>query len=224
MTVQKQVLELLKSLQQKLGMAVLLITHDLSIVRRYADYVVVMERGGKMVEQGATEALFRSPSHTYTRKLIDAEPPEHPLPATSGTETLMTVNNVNVHFPPIRKTLLGKVKESFHAVQDASFELRAGETLGIVGESGSGKTTLGHALLKLTPSTGQFSLCGTELSALSQKAFRPWRRRVQIVFQDPFAASARGCPLKKSSVKAWKSTSPGVPGSTKPELSRPLRM
>ncbi|GAB5476722.1 MAG: ABC transporter ATP-binding protein [Marinobacter nauticus] len=185
-TVQKQVLELLKSLQQKLGMAVLLITHDLSIVRRYADYVVVMERG-KMVEQGATEALFRSPSHTYTRILIDAEPPEHPLPAANGTETLMTVDNVNVHFP-IRKTLLGKVKESFHAVQDASFELRAGETLGIVGESGSGKTTLGHALLKLTPSTGKFSLCDTELSALSQKAFRPWRRRVQIVFQDPFGS------------------------------------
>ena len=185
-TVQKQVLELLKALQQKLGMAVLLITHDLSIVRRYADNVVVMERG-KMVEQSTTESLFTSPSHPYTRKLIEAEPPEHPLPAAKGTETLMTVDNVNVHFP-IRKSLLGKVKESFHAVQNASFQLQAGETLGVVGESGSGKTTLGHALLKLTQSTGQFSLCGTELSSLSQKAFRSWRRRVQIVFQDPFGS------------------------------------
>ncbi|MGC8119007.1 ABC transporter ATP-binding protein [Marinobacter sp. VGCF2001] len=185
-TVQKQVLELLKSLQAKLGMAVLLITHDLSIVRRYADHVVVMERG-KMVEHGATDSLFDAPGHAYTRKLLEAEPPEHPLPATVGADALMTVDDLNVHFT-IRKTLLGKVRESFHAVQNVSFQLQAGETLGVVGESGSGKTTLGHALLKLTPSTGRFSLLDTDLSGLSQKAFRPWRRRVQIVFQDPFGS------------------------------------
>lgn len=185
-TVQKQVLELLESLKQKLGMAILMITHDLSIVRRYADRVVVMEQG-QCVEEAATEQLFTAPAHPYTRKLIDAEPPENPLPPTDGGRTLMEVTGLNVQFP-IRKNLLGKVKESFHAVQNVSFALQPGETLGIVGESGSGKTTIGHALLKLTASTGSIRLAGTELGPLSQKQFRPWRKRVQIVFQDPFGS------------------------------------
>src|SRR5690554_990903 len=185
-TVQKQVLELLESLKQKLGMAILMITHDLSIVRRYADRVVVMEQG-QCVEEAATEQLFTAPAHPYTRKLIDAEPPENPLPPTDGGRTLMEVTGLNVQFP-IRKNLLGKVKESFHAVQNVSFALQSGETLGIVGESGSGKTTIGHALLKLTASTGSIRLAGTELGPLSQKQFRPWRKRVQIVFQDPFGS------------------------------------
>src|SRR5690554_4230206 len=118
-TVQKQVLELLESLKQKLGMAILMITHDLSIVRRYADRVVVMEQG-QCVEEAATEQLFTAPAHPYTRKLIDAEPPENPLPPTDGGRTLMEVTGLNVQFP-IRKNLLGKVKESFHAVQNVSF-------------------------------------------------------------------------------------------------------
>jgi len=185
-TVQKQVLELLCDLQKKLGMAILLITHDLSIVRRYANHVVVMEQG-KCVEASTTESLFAAPSHPYTRKLIDAEPPEHPLPENLPDKPLMEVTNLNVHFA-IRKTLLGKVRESFHAVQDVAFTLRPGETLGIVGESGSGKTTIGHALLKLTSSTGVVRLNGTDLGPLSQKQFRPWRKRVQIVFQDPFGS------------------------------------
>ncbi|HBM49082.1 MAG TPA: microcin ABC transporter ATP-binding protein, partial [Marinobacter sp.] len=158
-TVQKQVLELLKSLQQKLGMAMLLITHDLSLVRRYADNVVVMERG-KRVEEAPVATLFESPSHPYTRKLIDAEPPEHPVAAETGGPELIKVDKLNVHFP-IKKDLFGRVKESYHAVRDVAFTVRPGETLGIVGESGSGKTTIGHALLKLTGATGNIQLGGT---------------------------------------------------------------
>ncbi|KXS52793.1 MAG: oligopeptide ABC transporter ATP-binding protein [Marinobacter sp. T13-3] len=185
-TVQKQVLELLESLQHKMGMALLLITHDLTLVRRYADQVVVMEKG-KAVEAGDCEALFRNPQHPYTRKLIDAEPPESPETIAGSHSELLTVDTLNVRFP-IRKNLLGRVREAFHAVQDVSFTVRKGETLGIVGESGSGKTTIGHALLKLTGATGNISLDGTDLGSMSQKQFRPWRRRIQIVFQDPFGS------------------------------------
>ncbi|MGO1232313.1 MAG: ABC transporter ATP-binding protein [Marinobacter sp.] len=185
-TVQKQVLELLESLQQKMGMAMLLITHDLTLVRRYADQVVVMERG-KAVEEASCEALFENPKHPYTRKLINAEPPEQPEAVPGNNRELMGVHGLNVQFA-IRKSMFGRVKESFHAVQDVSFSVRAGETLGIVGESGSGKTTIGHALLKLTGATGSIRLDGTELGAMTQKQFRPWRRRVQIVFQDPFGS------------------------------------
>lgn len=185
-TVQKQVLELLQELQQKLGMAILLITHDLSIVRRYADRVVVMEHG-KLVEQAETATLFTSPSHPYTRKLLDAEPPEAPLTQAVSDAPLLSVSNLDVRFPT-RKGLFGKVKEHFHAAKQVSFTLNRGETLGIVGESGSGKTTIGHALLKLTASTGSIKLDGQELSELAQRNFRPWRRRMQIVFQDPFGS------------------------------------
>ncbi len=185
-TVQKQVLELLQELQQKLGMAILLITHDLTIVRRYASRVAVMERG-KLVEQDKTDALFASPSHPYTRKLLSAEPPAAPVTVPESGKPLLNVNNLDVRFPT-RKGLFGKVKEHFHAVKQVSFSLDRGQTLGIVGESGSGKTTIGHALLKLTTGTGSIQIDGQELSGLDQRDFRPWRRRIQIVFQDPFGS------------------------------------
>ncbi|MBW0146341.1 ABC transporter ATP-binding protein [Marinobacter arenosus] len=185
-TVQKQVLELLRELQQKLGMAILLITHDLSIVHRYADEVAVMEQG-KLVELADTETLFEQPKHPYTRKLLDAEPPEAPLKAVSKSAPLLQVANLDVRFST-RKSLFGKVTDYFHAVQNTNFSLNRGETLGIVGESGSGKTTIGHALLKLTASTGSIKLAGEELGNLTQKQFRPWRSRIQIVFQDPFGS------------------------------------
>lgn len=185
-TVQKQVLELLQDLQQKLGMAILLITHDLTIVRRYANRVAVMEHG-KLVEEQETSALFASPNHAYTRKLLNAEPPEAPLTQAKGDKPLLKVSNLDVRFIT-RKGLFGKVKDYFHAVKRVSFTLNRGQTLGIVGESGSGKTTIGHALLKLTASTGSIELDGQELAGLDQSAFRPWRRRVQIVFQDPFGS------------------------------------
>ncbi|WP_298447242.1 ABC transporter ATP-binding protein [uncultured Marinobacter sp.] len=185
-TVQKQVLELLQDLQKKLGMAILLITHDLTIVRRYASRVAVMEHG-KLVEQAETATLFASPSHPYTRKLLSAEPPEAPQATPKSDRPLLSVSSLDVRFPT-RKGLFGKVKEHFHAVKQVSFSLDRGQTLGIVGESGSGKTTIGHAILKLTGSTGSIKLDGQELSELNQSAFRPWRRRVQIVFQDPFGS------------------------------------
>ncbi|MDO6824488.1 ABC transporter ATP-binding protein [Marinobacter sp. 1_MG-2023] len=185
-TVQKQVLELLQGLQEKLGMAILLITHDLTIVRRYASRVAVLEHG-KLVEEGKTAALFASPSHPYTRKLLDAEPPEAPLARAGSGKPLLEVGNLDVRFP-VRRGLFGKVKEYFHAVKSVGFSLEQGQTLGIVGESGSGKTTIGHALLKLTSSTGSIKLNGQELAGLDQSAFRPWRRRIQIVFQDPFGS------------------------------------
>jgi len=185
-TVQKQVLELLGELQNKLGMAILLITHDLGIVRRYADRVSVMERG-KLVEEADTETLFTNPRHPYTRSLLDAEPPRAPLALAGDADVLLRVTDLDVRFP-VRKSLFGKTREYFQAVQGASFSLQRGETLGIVGESGSGKTTIGHALLKLINSTGSIQLDGEELAHLNQKQFRPWRKRIQIVFQDPFGS------------------------------------
>ena len=185
-TVQKQVLELLRELQGKLGMAILLITHDLSIVHRYADQVAVMEQG-KLVEYADTQTLFTRPEHPYTRKLLDAEPPEAPSAGAASAEPLLEVSNLDVRFTT-RKSILGKITDAFHAVKSANFSLNRGETLGIVGESGSGKTTIGHALLKLTASTGDIRLAGEQLGALTQKQFRPWRSRIQIVFQDPFGS------------------------------------
>lgn len=185
-TVQKQVLELLRDLQHKLGMAILLITHDLSIVRRYADEVVVMERG-KVVESAPTETLFEKPQHPYTRKLLDAEPPSSPSNVTIADEPLLEVSRLDVRFTT-KRSLFGRPTAWFQAVDQNSFSLNRGETLGIVGESGSGKTTIGHALLKLTASTGSIRLAGKELGALTQKQFRPYRRQIQIVFQDPFGS------------------------------------
>ncbi|WP_166268298.1 ABC transporter ATP-binding protein [Marinobacter caseinilyticus] len=185
-TVQKQVLELLRDLQQSMGMAILLITHDLSIVRRYADRVIVMENG-QLVETADTNTLFQSPQHPYTQKLLDAEPPATPTPAREQTAELLSVRELNVRFAT-RKSLFGKTLESFHAVKNVSFSLRHGQTLGIVGESGSGKTTIGHALLKLTNSDGGILFKGHALDNLNQKQFRPFRRMVQIVFQDPFGS------------------------------------
>lgn len=185
-TVQKQVLELLKDLQHKLGMAVLLITHDLSIVRRYADHVVVMEKG-ELIEEAPTAQLFEAPRHAYTQRLLDAEPPASPSGAMVDNAPLLDVDLLDVRFVT-RKSLFGRPRSWFQAVDAVSFSLNKGETLGIVGESGSGKTTIGHALLKLTGSSGSIRLSGEELGSLDQKQFRPWRSRMQIVFQDPFGS------------------------------------
>ncbi|HEV8077147.1 MAG TPA: dipeptide ABC transporter ATP-binding protein, partial [Marinobacter sp.] len=187
-TVQKQVLELLQQLQKKLGMAILLITHNLTIVRRYADRVAVMEQG-QLVEQANVETLFTAPQHSYTKRLLDAEPPASPpaRPDIDQATPLLRVRDLNVRFTTA-KTLLGQVKSNFHAVQDVNFELERGQTLGIVGESGSGKTTIGHALLKLTAASGHIDLDGQPLANLNQKQFRPFRKRIQIVFQDPFGS------------------------------------
>ena len=185
-TVQKQVLELLARLQKQLGMAVLLITHDLSIVRHYANRVVVMEHG-ELVEHGTTDQVFDAPSHPYTRRLLDAEPPQGPEFRPDSDGTLLEVERLNVVFNAKRKWF-GGTRGGFRAVQNVCFSLNPGETLGIVGESGSGKTTIGHALLKLTSSSGSIKMAGKELAECNQKQFRPWRKRIQIVFQDPFGS------------------------------------
>jgi len=185
-TVQRQVLECLKSLQERFGMAVLLITHDLSIVSRYADDVVVM-KDGALVEKGPCAQVLENPGHDYTRRLIDATPGGSPDPVPTNALTLLEADNLHVRFP-IRKGFLGGVKKHFHAVNDVSLQLRAGQTLGIVGESGSGKTTLGLALLKLIGSEGAIRIEGKAVDALNQKAFRPFRKSLQIVFQDPFGS------------------------------------
>ncbi|HEY8963483.1 MAG TPA: ABC transporter ATP-binding protein [Alphaproteobacteria bacterium] len=185
-TVQAQILELMKDIQQKLGMAILLITHDLTIVRHMADRVAVM-KDGEIVEQGNTEDIFLGASHPYTKKLLAAQPSGAPRLVPDNAPVIMQADNVRVHFP-IRKGFLGRVVDYVRAVDGVDITVRAGETLGIVGESGSGKSTLGYALLRLLRSEGQIVLNGKTISGLSGKALRDLRSSMQIVFQDPFGA------------------------------------
>jgi microcin C transport system ATP-binding protein len=185
-TVQRQVLELLKSIQARMGLAILLITHHLSIVHRYADDVAIMQQG-QIVEAGATKAVFDTPATDYTQMLLDADPGGAPPPCNSSPDPLLDVEAMNVRFP-MTKGFMGRPKTWLHAVQDVSFDLRTGETLGIVGESGSGKTTLGMALLKLAEAQGRIRFNGKHVESLTQKQFRPLRRHLQIVFQDPFGS------------------------------------
>lgn len=185
-TIQEQILELLRSLQQKLNMAVLLITHDLNIVRRYADKVCVMHQGTQ-VESASTQTLFDAPQHTYTQTLLDAEPSGDPSPVDGAQETLLSADKLKVWFP-VKQGLLKRTVDHIKAVNALDLQLLRGETLGVVGESGSGKTTLGLAILKLISSEGSIQFSGNELSQLNQRSVKPLRRRMQIVFQDPFGS------------------------------------
>jgi len=185
-TVQAQILELLQRLKDELGMALLLITHDLGIVRRMADRVYVMTRG-KVVEEGATAAVFDAPQHAYTKHLLASEPKgEAPPPRPNAPEVLST-DDLKVWYP-IRRGLLQRTVDHVKAVDGISLTLREGETLGVVGESGSGKTTLGQALLRLIASDGPIRFRGTRIDGLKEKELRPLRQRMQIVFQDPFGS------------------------------------
>ena len=185
-TIQKQILDLLSTLQQKLGMAILIITHDLNIVKRYADRILVMQQG-KVVEQGETLSLFRSPKHPYTNTLLNAEPIRDLATVEATPSNLLEAKNVRVWFPKT-KGLLKRVYDHIKAVDGIDLEIKKGETLGIVGESGSGKSTLAFALLKLTKSEGDIWLDGIKIDSLNQKEMRPYRRIAQIVFQDPFGS------------------------------------
>ncbi len=185
-TIQAQILKLLKDLQQRLGMALLLITHDLGIVRRMADRVCVMTEG-EIVEQGPTETIFESPKHAYTRHLLDAEPKGAPLAAEAEAPAVMSARELKVHFP-IRRGLLRRTVAHVKAVDGVSLTVREGHTLGVVGESGSGKTTLGLALLRLERSKGEIAFDGNDLQALRTRQLRPLRREMQIVFQDPYSS------------------------------------
>jgi microcin C transport system ATP-binding protein len=185
-TIQAQLLKLLKELQTKLGMALLLITHDLGIVRKMAARVSVMTEG-LIVEQGPTAQVFENPQHEYTRRLLEAEPKGRPVKAAPEAPTVMSGRDIKVWFP-IKAGLLRRVVDHVKAVDGISLEIREGHTVGIVGESGSGKTTLGLALLRLIQSQGAIRFDSTHIDGLSNREVRPLRRQMQIVFQDPYGS------------------------------------
>ncbi|HYM72215.1 MAG TPA: ABC transporter ATP-binding protein [Stellaceae bacterium] len=185
-TIQAQILNLLRDLRDRLGMALLLITHDLTIVRKMADRVCVMSQG-EIVEAGPTEPIFTAPRHPYTRHLLASEPKGRPLPPPENAPVLVEGGGVKVWFP-IRSGLLRRVTGHVKAVDGVSLSIRAGSTLGVVGESGSGKTTLGLALLRLVDADGDIRFAGREIAHEAQKRLRPLRREMQIVFQDPFSS------------------------------------
>jgi microcin C transport system ATP-binding protein len=184
-TIQAQILKLLDDLQREMGMALLFITHDLNLVRRYSHRVGVMERG-RLVESGPTSKVFGDPQHSYTKKLLASRPQRVVQPVAHDAPALVDAQDLRVEF----KSPLGWFKHrTFVAVRDATLELKRGETLGIVGESGSGKTTLGMALLALQEvAGGEVRLDGERVDGASRVALRRMRRRMQVVFQDPFAS------------------------------------
>ena len=184
-TIQKQILSLLKDLQQELNMAVLLITHDLGVVRHMADRVYVM-RAGNIVEHGSRTDLFATPEHEYTRHLIAAEPSGSAAAWSGEQEPLLRTERLSVTYS-VGRGWFGR-RDAFTAVRDLDLSIRPGETIGVVGESGSGKTTLGLALLKLVPSTGAIWFQGRPLHESGGSAIKALRRHMQIVFQDPYGS------------------------------------
>jgi microcin C transport system ATP-binding protein len=192
-TVQAQIIELLKDVRKRLGMSLLFITHDLGIVRKLADRVCVMKEG-KIVEQGAVERVFSAPEHPYTRALLAAEPKPDPAPPQPNAPVVLEATDLKVWFP-IKRGVLRKVIGHIKAVDGVSIALRKGETLGVVGESGSGKTTLGLAILRLISSDGPIVFMGNTLQGLRFKEMRPFRRNMQIVFQDPYGSLSPRMPI-----------------------------
>ncbi|MFB4371636.1 MULTISPECIES: ABC transporter ATP-binding protein [unclassified Pseudomonas] len=184
-TVQLKILELLKDLQARLGMAMLIITHDLKLVRRIAQRVCVMQQG-ELVEQADCETLFTQPQHPYTCELLAAEPDGDPV-VCEEAQPILEVEDLRVWFP-IKKGLLRRTVDHVKAVDGINFRLPRGQTLGIVGESGSGKSTLGLAILRLIGSQGGIRFGEHHLGGLSQREVRPLRREMQVVFQDPFGS------------------------------------
>lgn len=185
-TIQAQLLKLLTDLQQRLGMALLFITHDLNIVRKIAPKVAVMQKG-EIVEIGPTSRVLKTPSHPYTQRLIGAEPTGTPPVLAPNAQEILKVQNLSVVFP-IRKGVFNRIIDTVVAVKDAAFTLRTGETLGVVGESGSGKTSLGLGILRLIPASGQALFDGHDLLKLPNSEMRTMRRHLQIVFQDPYGS------------------------------------
>ncbi|MCU0830562.1 MAG: ABC transporter ATP-binding protein [Rhizobiaceae bacterium] len=185
-TVQAQILELLAGLKTRHGMSILFITHDLGIVRRFADRVCVMTKG-EIVEQGPTAEVFAYPQHAYTRKLLDAEPKGRPGPVAGDAPPVIAADDVKVWFP-VKTGFFRKVTGHIKAVDGVSVMVRAGETVGVVGESGSGKTTLGQAMIRLINSNGAIRFGDQSIDGLSFKQMRANRAAMQIVFQDPFGS------------------------------------
>ena len=185
-TIQAQVLDLLAAIQREEGLAMLFITHDLGIVRRFADRVCVM-RHGEIVEEGPTRAIFDAPAHDYTRMLLAAEPTGAPAPVAADAPEVAATENLKVWFP-IQRGMLKRTVGHVKAVNDATLAVRRGETVGIVGESGSGKTTLALAIMRLISSEGRIVFMGRDIDGLKSRAMRPLRQDMQIVFQDPFGS------------------------------------
>ena len=185
-TIQAQILELLRELKDSEGMGLLFITHDLGIVRRIADRVCVMQHG-EIVEQGPTAEIFDNPQHPYTIKLLSAEPSGRPDPVPENAEVIAETEHLKVWFP-IQAGLLRRTVGHVKAVNDATISVRAGETLGIVGESGSGKTTMALAIMRLIASEGQIVFMGQDVRKWSTRELRRLRKDMQIVFQDPFGS------------------------------------
>jgi microcin C transport system ATP-binding protein len=185
-TVQAQIIALLKDIQTRLGMSLLFITHDLGIVRKIADRVCVM-KDGKIVEQGEVERVFTAPEHPYTRALLSAEPKPDPAPPQPHAPVMLETNDLKTWFP-IKRGLMRKVVGHIKACDGISVLIRKGETLGVVGESGSGKSTLGLSILRLISSEGPIAFMGNNLQGLRFKQMRPFRRNMQIVFQDPYGS------------------------------------
>jgi len=192
-TVQAQILELLKSLQQRLGMAMLFITHDLGIVRRLADRVCVMTKG-EIVETGPVATVFTAPQHAYTKHLLAAEPRGTPPLSNPDAPNVVEATDLKVWFP-IKRGLLRRTVGYVKAVDGVDLAIRQGETLGIVGESGSGKSTLGNAILRLISSEGRIVVLGQAIQSRSWQAMRPLRADMQIVFQDPFGSLSPRLPV-----------------------------
>jgi microcin C transport system ATP-binding protein len=185
-TVQAQILQLLKDIQRDTGMAMLFITHDLGIVRKVADRVCVMTEG-KIVESGPVERIFTAPEHPYTQHLLAAEPKGDPPSTDSEKPIVVAAEDVKVWFP-VKRGLLRRTVDHIKAVDGIDVTVREGQTLGIVGESGSGKTTLGLALMRMISSTGKIRFGSREIDGLNSKEMRPLRRDMQVVFQDPFGS------------------------------------
>ncbi len=185
-TVQAQILELLAGLKNQHHMSMLFITHDLGIVRKFADRVCVMTKG-KIVETGTVEQVFTNPQHAYTRHLLAAEPKGEPPPADDKKRVVMQGADIKVWFP-IKAGLMRKVVDHVKAVDGIDITLREGQTVGVVGESGSGKTTLGLALSRLISSKGRISFIGQSIDAYSYAMMKPLRNRLQVVFQDPYGS------------------------------------
>ncbi len=185
-TIQVKILKLLKDLQKSMDMAMLFITHDLTLVRRLADRVMVM-KNGEIVEQGKVAEVFQNPKHSYTRHLLDSEPKGDPLPVPADAQTAIECRGLKVYFP-IKTGIFRRISSYVKAVDDISLAVPGASTLGVVGESGSGKTTLGFAPLRLIKSEGKVALLGKEIVTLNGKSIRPLRSSMQLVFQDPYSS------------------------------------
>lgn len=185
-SLQAQIVELIKKLRDEMGMAVLLITHDLPMVKKIADRVLIM-RHGQIVEHGPVTQIFSNPQHAYTKELLSSKLGAGPLALPETSETLLNAESIKVHFP-LKKNIFGKPLTFSKAVDDVSLVIKRGESVGVVGESGSGKTTLGLAIARLLPAQGKAVFLGKSLFDLKTQELRRMRKHLQFVFQDPFSS------------------------------------